>query len=326
MPYCMQLILPLVFIISLLLLYFVLLFLREWRKISRNALKEVVRESIGHIGISVVVEYPTTSAPLLAVLEEEYSRSEVVAIVDLQRQRTTFGEVLQRYYLVQVDHSKMAGIRALYRSRKRVFRRVVVVDLPLEQKRLASQVASDVASFDYLLCLSGESVVARGAVTYCANIIASQHLTTNVEMRTMIGEQAWLERGGCLGGDDRVQLVADRVLAWRTGRAWVASIAILLPALWAFVAAIVGEWLLLATVAVFVATIVVLMYVSCHIMTEKSLFVTLDTIIRDFYRFLVEKMKNNYYLYKEGDTQRESFASATVAAPSAKGENNRKQL
>lgn len=322
----MQLISLFVFAVSLVLLYFVLLFLREWRKISRNAPKRVLQENIGHIGISVVIEYPTTLTPLLATLEEEYSRSEVVVIVDLQRQRATFGEVLQRYHLVQVNHSRMAGVRALYRSRKRVFRRIVVADLPFEQSGLVSRVASYVAAFDYTLYLPKNSIVARGAVTYCANIIASQHLTTSVELCGLIGAQARLERSDCAQSGDSVQLVTDRVLAWRTGRAWIASVATLLPAILSFAAAITGAWLLLVAATVIVATMVVLVYVSCRLMAEKSLFVMLDTIIRDFYRFLVEKMKNNYYLYKEGGVRCESFVSATVAAPSIKRENNRKQL
>jgi hypothetical protein len=57
---------------------------------------------------------------------------------------------------------------------------------------------------------------------------------------------------------------------------------------------------LLAAVAI-LPSLLACMYVSCRVMTEKGIFVTLDTILQNFYRFLVERIKNFHYLYKESE-------------------------
>ena len=163
----MQLISILLFALSLVLLVGAVLFVALWHRTYRKtSLVQLLREDIGHIGVSAIVAYPETPAPLLALLEEEYPHSEAVIITDLQSDNPSFAELLRRYRLVRVNHSHLEGVRALYRSRHRAFRRIVMVDLPMEHREQASDVGRAVASYENHLCLEGESIVERDSLTY----------------------------------------------------------------------------------------------------------------------------------------------------------------
>ena len=275
---------------------FIVLWHRAYR--SSSAVK-MLRESIGHVGVSAVVEYPETPQPLIAMLEEGYPRSEAVVITDLEHFLSPFGELIRQFHLIRVNHSHLVGVRSLYRSRHRAFRRVVLVDLPIEFRSRALDVAKEVATYDYILQLQGESVLAQNAITYCANIIASHHATTNLSMRSLVGAEALLERCDSSNKDDKTQIFSDRVLAWRKGGAVLALFAISIPALLILFAHLVDSRAILLVAVTILPSLVACLYVSCRVMTEKSLFVTLGTIMHNFYRFLVERIKNFHYLYRE---------------------------
>ena len=89
----MQLISALFFALSLLSLVGAVVFVAVWYRSCRLATIVCrMREGIAHIGVSAVVEYPETSAPLIALLEEEYPRSEAIVITDLQHPLYSLGE------------------------------------------------------------------------------------------------------------------------------------------------------------------------------------------------------------------------------------------
>ena len=131
----MQLISATLLLITALLLLCAIHFLLLWRKLwRREELTSHSNDNIGLYGITLISAYPSTLRPLLAMVEERYPRSEVVLLCDMQRHIDRFGEVVQRFSLVRVNHDHLDGVRALYRSRQRAFRRIVVVDLPLEER------------------------------------------------------------------------------------------------------------------------------------------------------------------------------------------------
>ena len=298
----MQLISILLFLLSIVLFVGAILFVALWHRAYRNSSAvKMLNEGIGHVGVSAVVEYPETPQPLIALLEEAYPRSEAVVITDLEHFLSPFGELIKRFHLIRVNHSHLAGVRSLYRSRHRAFRRVVMVDLPIEFRHRALDVAKEVATYDYILQLQGESVVAHDALAYCANIIASHHASANISMRTIVGAEAHLERCDTSDEDDKTHLLSDRVLAWRKGGVLFALLAISPPALLILVAHLMGSRSVLFVAAAILPSLVACLYVSCRVMAEKGLFVTLGTILQNFYRFLVERIKNFHYLYKEGE-------------------------
>jgi hypothetical protein len=54
------------------------------------------------------------------------------------------------------------------------------------------------------------------------------------------------------------------------------------------------------------------LYVASRVMRGRSLFVALDTILRNFYRFLVDKVKKFHYLYKGGRGQNKTDIGGAV--------------
>ena len=295
----MQLISLLLFLFSVVALGGATLFLVLWHRSCRKTeIVQMLREDIGHVGVSAIVEYPETPAPLVALLEEEYTRSEAVVITDLQHRLSPFGELIGQYHLIKVNHTHLPGVRALYRSRHRAYRRVVMVDLPVEYSEQATSIGKKVASYDYLLLLKGESVVEPEAITYCANLIALQSPSNVISLQSVVGCGARLEKSGFESSERVVRLRTNRALAWRNRTLVFALSAMLLPMIMIFVAYISGSRLLFYSAVTVVVAVGVFLYVSCRVVTDKNLFIRFDTILRNFYRFLVERIKNFHYLYK----------------------------
>lgn len=321
----MQLISILLLLLSVVLLIGAILFVVLWHRAYRKSVMvNMLHEGIGHVGVSAVVEYPDTPQPLLALLEEEYPRSEAVIITDLQHFLSPFGELIQRFQLMRVNHSHLEGVRSLFRSRHRAFRRVVMVDLPIEHRHRAFDIAKEVATYDYILQLHGESIVARNTLAYCANIIASHRATKMLSMRSIVGAEAHLERCDTSGDQDKINLRSGRILAWRKGGTSAALFAIVTPTVILFLAHLSGSRAMFVVAVVIITAIVACLYVSCRVMTEKSLFVTLGTILHNFYCFLIEKVKNFHYLYKEGIPR--SRLVREIAMIDRRRKNNRKSL
>ena len=287
----MQLMSLLLFIFSVAMLVGAILFVARWHRTYRKiSLVHVLREDIGHVGVSAIVEYPETPAPLVALLEEEYPRSEAIIITDLEGGNPRLGELVKRYHLVRVNHSHLEGVRALYRSRQRTFRRVVVVDLPMENWRQAAAIGREVASYDNILFLQGESIVERNALTYCANVVASQNSAKGVLLRSIVGAAAHLERGCVADSSNVAYLRADCPLAWRKGSLFSISLVMFMPLVVVPLVIASRNWLLLASAEIVVAVVLLFLYVSCCVVTEKSLLARLNTVFQNFYRFWVGRV------------------------------------
>lgn len=301
----MQLISVSLLLFSFLVLAGAILFVAMWQRARRKiGLVQILHEGIGHIGVSAVVEYPETSAPLIALLEEEYPRSEAIIITDMRDKLSAFEELLSRYHLIKVNHDYLEGVRALYRSRSRAFRRVVLVDLPMEHRLRASCIGRAVASYDYILYLTGESIVERNALAYCANIIAMQRPTNVISMQSIAGCNARLERGMTGHSGRSVRLRTNYALAWRRNGVFFALLATLLPAAMLFISFLSGSRMIFASAVITTLAVGAFLYLSCRVVTEKGVFHRLDTILRNFCRFIVERVKNFNYLYgkrAEGD-------------------------
>ena len=277
---------------SILLLFFsvtmlvgAVLFVAWWHRTYRKvALVHTLREDIGHIGVSAIVAYPKTPAPLVALLEEEYPRSEAVIITDLQGGNPRLGELVERYHLVKVDHSHLEDVRALYRSRHRAFRRVVVVDLPMAHWRQASAIGREVASYDNILYLKGESIVEPNALTYCANVVALQRSADGFMMKSIVGADAHLERE-CEGVANVLYLRSDCPLAWRRESLLSAMMMALAPLIMVPIVMLSHSWILVVSAEIVVAIMLLFLYVSFRVETKKSLLVRLRTVFQNFCRF-----------------------------------------
>ncbi|MBQ5648397.1 MAG: hypothetical protein IIV16_04665 [Alistipes sp.] len=281
----------LIFILSIVCLVGAVWFVSWWHRTYRKSLIiHQLRENIGHIGVSAIVSYPKTLAPLVALLEEEYPRSEAIFVADLQEEGTLLSELVLRYRLIKVNNQHLADTRALYRSRHRAYRRVVVVDLPIAHKERAFAIGKEVASYDNVLYLQGESIVERDAITYCANIVASQPSSSGVQLRSIVGADAYLERGDISGATTSLRLRTDCPLAWQKQVRVFALLAILVPPVMILLGNLLESGLMIASAMVQIVVTLLFLYVSCCVVTEKSLFARLDTVLRSFYRFWVERI------------------------------------
>ena len=289
MPNCMQLISLLLLLFSAVMLVGAVLFVARWHYTYRKAsLVHMLREDVGHIGVSAIVEYPETPAPLVALLEEEYPRSEAIIITDLQGGNPRLGELVKRYYLVRVNHTHLEGVRALYRSRHRALRRVVVVDLPMELWRQASAIGREVASYDNILYLQGESIVEQNALTYCANVVASQESAKGILLRSFVGADAHLERRVEVDNSVNVaRLRADCPLAWRRESILSTLLALLMPMLVVPIFMVLHNRLLVISAEMVSVVMLLFLAVSSSVTTKKSLLKRLNTVFRNFCRFWV---------------------------------------
>ncbi len=82
---------------------------------------------------------------------------------------------------------------------------------------------------------------------------------------------------------------------------------------------------MVAVVVVVMVELVAFMYVSCRVVTKKNLFVTLSTILSHFYRFIVERVRKNYYLYK-GSSLGGKRGVQPLAMSAREDRNNLEQL
>lgn len=297
----MQLISIFILVSSIIMLSLAISFLALWHHFHRKlSLLRLLREGVAHIGISAIVEYPKTTAPLLALLEEHYPYSEAIVIIDLQQNFGTFGGLIQQFGLIKVNHAHFEGVRSLYRSHHRAFRRLVLIDLPIEQNQKAAEVAKMIAAYDYTLQLHGESIIESDAMSYCATLIASHHTTTPIAIQSIVGADAKLEQIEYHNTPTtrRRRIFADRALAWHRQGTYIPLVILLIPTALALLSHFAESRILLLSAAISAIVVVALLYLSCRISTKRGLLATLDTIARNFYSYLLGRVRSSRHLYK----------------------------
>lgn len=128
--------------------------------------------AVGRFGVSLLLADGVTLRRIEELLAVEYALYEVVAVLDGARDEELFGAIVARYRLIRVEYHPTGelparGIRALYRSRKRCFRRLVLVDFEAAESGApfpACDAAAEVASYDYLLPLRRGERLTDGAI------------------------------------------------------------------------------------------------------------------------------------------------------------------
>lgn len=147
-----------------------------WRKREEARLRRLwlermhgARNGTFGLGISALVADGVDEERLARLLGVEYDHFEVVAVVDGERDALLVERLMARYHLIRVawhpsGELSVREVQGLYRSRKRRFRRLVVVDCRAEQRILRLNAAADVASYDYLMPLVEGREPLKGAV------------------------------------------------------------------------------------------------------------------------------------------------------------------
>ncbi len=128
------------------------------------------------IGISVLCSGIDAPERIDALLGSEYTRFEVIVVLDAGDFPDEFAQLTARYRMIRVEwHGSQefptAGIRSLWRSRRRSCRRLVLVDRPQRAGGPVSEgsvadwnAAAAVAAYDYLLPLDARTALLPDAV------------------------------------------------------------------------------------------------------------------------------------------------------------------
>ncbi len=124
-------------------------------------------------GLSVLCSGVGTSECIEALLASEYTRFEVIVVLDAAGAPEAFARLTARYRMIRVEwrgsqEFPTAVVRSLWRSRRRSCRRLVLVDRPQGPEYAPTDdwdAAAAVAAYDYLLPLDGCTCLLPDAVT-----------------------------------------------------------------------------------------------------------------------------------------------------------------
>ena len=143
-------------------------------------------ESLGFVGCSVICSGVYSLKHIEELLGQEYDRYEVIITLDAKEQSAAFQEIIERYRMIRVNCSSneelpTATIRALYRSRQRSFRRLILVDKVFTEYYDDLDAATAIASYNYLLPVGHNSRLCPKAVE-CIAITLSEQETQSLDM------------------------------------------------------------------------------------------------------------------------------------------------
>lgn len=121
------------------------------------------------IGISVLCSGVSGVEQVENLLSVGYSRYEVVVVLDAQLCPAAFAELVARYRMIRVEWAPTGelpadGVRAVGRSRKRCYRRLVLVDRAHDDRTGDFDAAASVAAYDNLLPVDEGWYLLPGAV------------------------------------------------------------------------------------------------------------------------------------------------------------------
>ena len=157
----------------------------------------VTCDGIDCMGVSAVCSGITDEKQIENLLSVEYARYEVVLVLDAQRDTQAFRRIAARYQLIGVnchpsEELPAAGIRGLYRSRQRCYRRLVLLDRAHGKRSDDFDAGVSVATYDYILPLRGQSRLMPRAVERLV-VELSEHPPGSIALvRSFMGDTALL--------------------------------------------------------------------------------------------------------------------------------------
>lgn len=151
----------------------------------------------GGTGISVLYRCDEERLRLPSLLDVGYACYEVVAVLDAARCPEVFATLESHYRLFRAAvpaacDLPVGTLRGLYRSRKRCFRRLVVVDRPCDTPAADLDAAAAVASYEYLLPVPAACRLVPGAVERLVAELSLRSHCHTVLIRSVAGVPAML--------------------------------------------------------------------------------------------------------------------------------------
>ena len=149
------------------------------------------------IGISVLCSGVRVQEQVENLLSAEYAHYEVIVVLDSLRYPVEFAAFTARYRMIRVEYVlseelPVTGVRALGRSRKRCFRRLVLVDRVFDGAAGDLDAAAAVATYDYLLPVGRGQCLLPGTVERLVAELGSEPPGSLDLVRSHLGEPAVL--------------------------------------------------------------------------------------------------------------------------------------
>ena len=176
-------------------------------------------DAVGGVGITIISVSPTDIGQVVNLLGSRYPLSEVVVVLNERVHSNLLAQLKIRYALVSCA---VDGCR-VFRSRNRLFRRLVVVATAedVDRDRLADIGAAN-GLYDYLLRVPSSCRLFDLSVGRIAEAVAAvggvDRVTTSERGVELISRKRWRERGGFVavgeGGDSSATLHIAEPLAY----------------------------------------------------------------------------------------------------------------
>lgn len=135
-------------------------------------------EEIGFVGFSAICSGVSSMERVQELLSVEYSRYEVIVVLDGERYRPQIEQIISHYKLVRMNtvESITPNVvpKAIYRSCQRNFRRLVLIDVAYGGEYSDYNCGAAVASYDFLLPLGPSSHLYSSAIEALAIAISEQ--------------------------------------------------------------------------------------------------------------------------------------------------------
>lgn len=167
------------------------------KRLLLHAMRGPRCDAPGGIGITVLCSGVTDAEQIESLLSVEYARYEVVVALDAQRDHELFADLVARYRMIRVEWSTtgelpVEGVRSVGRSRKRSYRRLVLVDRRQDDAAGDFDAAAEIATYDYLLPVQGGQYLLPGAVERLVAEVGERPAETLELVRTRLGVPAQL--------------------------------------------------------------------------------------------------------------------------------------
>lgn len=251
-----------------------------------SASRGIACDGAGSIGISVVCSGVRSLDQVENLLSVEYARYEVVVVLDAWRYPDEFGALAARYRMIGVEYAPSSelpveGVRSLGRSRKRQYRRLVLVDRRQDTCYGDFDAAVGVASYDHVLPVLEGQYLMPDAIERLVAELGHYRSETLLAVRSWVGEpmtllsrEAVMSAGGF--GRRPVHRVPcrNRIMLWEPffarprpnpgaeGKVWGRVAGALLLAGGIAVSAATGRWYLAALLLTLAVVWSVLEYAS----------------------------------------------------------------
>lgn len=142
-------------------------------------------DAMGFIGCSIITHNTYLITDIEQLLSSEYSRYEVILLLDSTHQEEHIARIIKHYRLTRVNHplpeESALPISNLYRSTRREYRRLVLIDCDTTTPYAAMNAAISFASFDYIIPLKPHTALLPYAIETIATTLSDKQ-ERNIEL------------------------------------------------------------------------------------------------------------------------------------------------